>query len=435
MILTQPEPLNEPSATPVPTVSVVIPTYNQAAFLEDAIQSVLAQTYADYEVIVVNDGSTDDTEKVTLGYNHRIRYLRQENQGLAGARNSGILAARGEFIALLDSDDIWDASFLASMMELARKAPDATVYYCGIRYIDRDRRDLPQSGATRVLAPQELYRAILRSNFLIPSTIVMRRAAILEAALFDIAYRRLQDRELWIRLLQSGHRFAGLEAQLVRYRVHENNLSTDPVGGQQALRAMVEKHFGNEDGDFTRWSPEKHWAYGGLYRFYLISSIQRQNNWQHGVDYLRKALFFDPTLAEDTNLFYDLALGNQPVGYRGTDHHLHLEENGEKIQALLEALFASGHGTSLQIQRSLIYTNAYKALGLIAYNTNQFALFRKYFWRIVRQQPGIWRDRMLVGNYLKSFLGKRILSAFRNVRKRINEVNRPVDRLRKAGSG
>lgn len=418
MILTQPDPLNDIPATPVPTVSVVIPTFNQAAFLEDAIQSVLAQTYADYEIIVVNDGSTDDTEKVTLGYNHRIRYLRQENQGLAGARNTGILTARGEFIALLDSDDIWDASFLASMMELARKAPDATVYYCGIRYIDRDKRDLPQSGATRVLAPEKLYRAILRSNFLIPSTIVMRRAAILEAALFDIAYRRLQDRELWIRLLQSGHRFAGLDAQLVRYRVHENNLSTDPVGGQQALRAMVEKHFGQEDGDLAAWSQEKRWAYGGLYRFYLISSIQRQNNWQRGAEYLGKAFLFDPTLAEDANMFFDLALGSQPVGYRGTASQLRLEENGEKIKALLDELFASGQEPALQLRPGLIYSNAYRALGLIAYNTSQFSLFRKYFWRAVRRQPGTLRDRMIVGNYLKSFLGKKLLSAFRNIRKR-----------------
>ncbi|HEX9077055.1 MAG TPA: glycosyltransferase family A protein, partial [Anaerolineae bacterium] len=97
-------------------VSVVIPSYNHARYLRDAIRSVIAQTYRDFEIIIVDDGSSDDTPQVVAGFGNAVRYIRQENRGLAGARNTGVRAARGAFIGLLDADDIWMPEYLASML-------------------------------------------------------------------------------------------------------------------------------------------------------------------------------------------------------------------------------------------------------------------------------------------------------------------------------
>ncbi len=109
----------------MPRVSVIIPAYNTAHYIEATLESVLAQTFPDYEVIVVNDGSPDTPalERVILNYESRIRYIKQENRGLAGARNTGIRLARGEFLAFLDSDDIWLPDFLAEQLKFFAQTP------------------------------------------------------------------------------------------------------------------------------------------------------------------------------------------------------------------------------------------------------------------------------------------------------------------------
>ena len=91
----------------MPKISVIIPTYQHADFLGDAIDSVLAQTYKDYELIIVDDGSTDGTREIVAAYGNQIKYIYQDNRGLSAARNTGILASKGEYIGLLDADDVW----------------------------------------------------------------------------------------------------------------------------------------------------------------------------------------------------------------------------------------------------------------------------------------------------------------------------------------
>src|ERR1700730_233454 len=121
----------EPVGNLMPRVSVIIPAYNTAHYIEATLESVLAQTFPDYEVIVVNDGSPDTPalERVILKYESRIRYIKQENRGLAGARNTGIRLARGELLAFLDSDDIWVPDYLASQLKLFEETPSLDVVY------------------------------------------------------------------------------------------------------------------------------------------------------------------------------------------------------------------------------------------------------------------------------------------------------------------
>ncbi|MFB3903307.1 MAG: glycosyltransferase family 2 protein [Acidobacteriota bacterium] len=401
----------------VPSVSVVIPAFNQAGYLADAIQSVLAQTYSDYEIIVVDDGSTDETRAVVESQGPGIRYVWQENQGLAGARNTGIREARGRYVALLDSDDAWLPSFLSSMMWLAESRREATVFYCGVIYIDERGCDLPQSGHTRVLPRHELYETLLRYNFLIPSTIVMDRSAIVSAGLFDPAFRRLQDWELWIRLLRQGRTFAGLDECLVRYRIHKRSLSTDPEGGQQAARSLVQKHFGTDDGNPQDWPADKRRAYGGLYRYYaLTTSLVRQGNWTECARYLRKALEADPLLAFDLDLFYELALGSEPAGYRNASPGIEVGENAARMMTLLKIVFERPAPLELAGLWRAAHGTAYYALGLVAYSSQLTAGRCRHFVRkAFAYRPDLLGNSQALGLLVRSVPGHSRISRFRSI--------------------
>lgn len=397
-------------------VSVIIPAYNQAHYLDEAIKSVFAQTYQDYEIVVVNDGSTDDTETVAQRYGERIRYVAQENRGLAGARNTGVREARGELVALLDSDDLWLPRYLETMVSLADEHSQADVFFCAARCMDQEGRDLSQVVGYQEVEPGNLYKTLLRSNFIIPSTVTARRSTIQQAGYFDQTLRSCEDWELWLRLLPAGSTFRGVATVLARYRIHGSSLSTNVAKMQSSYRSVVEKHFGEDDGCYQQWREEKRAAFGGFYRYQLMTNIQRQNNWK-GAETLRKAIWADPETSSDVDFYYELALGSQPVGYRGTGSQLHLVENAKNLENLLSDLFALADNSTIQAQRRRIYGTAYKAFGLAAYNTGQFSLCRKYLWQAVRQQPGLLREKWITDRFLKSFLGKSGLLTLRSIRR------------------
>ena len=184
----------------MPTISVVIPAFNCARYLPAAIESVLAQTYEDREILVVDDGSTDDTPVVIKPYLDRIQYIRQSNRGLPGARNTGIRNARGEYIALLDADDFWLPQKLSLQMPLFDDPMVGIVYSdFAVRYSDG--RYLPSYLADRPLASEGfILESYLQSRYLFPSTMVLRRAAMEGCGLFDEEMLAAEDIELFARI-------------------------------------------------------------------------------------------------------------------------------------------------------------------------------------------------------------------------------------------
>jgi glycosyltransferase involved in cell wall biosynthesis len=396
---------------------VIIPAYNQAKYLEDALQSVFAQTFTHYEIVVVNDGSTDGTAAVAARYADRIRYFFQENRGLAGARNTGIHQAQGELVALLDSDDIWLPDYLQTMVTLATAYPQTAVFFSAARCMDAAGQELRQIIGYQHTKPSALYNSMLRSNFIIPSTVTARKCVLREAGYFDQSLRSCEDWELWLRLISAGHEFIGVPAVLARYRIHGSSLSRNVAKMQSSYQAVVEKHFGLDDGQYDQWSAQKRIAYGGLYRYQLLTNIQRQNNWQCE-QILQKAIMADPETSEDLSFYYELALGAQPVGQRGTNAQLTLKENGQKLETLLSNLFQAAVQPAPGLSRRRIYGMAYQALGLAAYNTGQLALCRSYLRKAVWNQPGLLRKKRIMGNYFISFLGNPGLNALRRFRKR-----------------
>lgn len=204
-------------------VSAVIPTYNYAHFVADAIESALAQTYRPLEVIVVDDGSTDDTRSVLERYAGRIVAIRKPNGGLSSARNAGIKAARGVCVAILDADDIWMPDKIERQMALLREHPEAGAIGCGAELVDaqgrlKEVKLFPAPSGTRL---ERLRAVLLRqqwvggsgSGALIPVTMLDR------VGLFDEQLSAAEDWDMWLKLVAEGPVF-NVPAPLVRIRQH-----------------------------------------------------------------------------------------------------------------------------------------------------------------------------------------------------------------------
>jgi glycosyltransferase involved in cell wall biosynthesis len=401
-----------------PLVSIIIPLYNQEKFVGEAIQSALSQTFRDFEVIVVDDGSTDNGSEVVSRFGGRIRNIYQENQGLAGARNTAIRAAQGELIGLLDADDQWLPDYLETMVALADRNPQAAVLFCAAQSMDETGNDLPEIFGKPPASSPDIFQTLLRANFLIPSTILMRRSISLEAGSFDSSLRSCEDWDLWLRIAPD-HNFVGTPACLVRYRLHESSLTANPQGMQQAARAVIEKQFGIDDGNPSSWSPEKRRAYGGLYRYHALTSVRRLDDWETAGQYLRQALYADPLLSVDLDLFFELTYGSLSTGYKSSSHPINLEINSQDIYKMLDLIFSSAVTPESGVLRRRTYGTANYALGLVAYNLGERSQSRSFFFKALSFRPELWQDRRIIGNSLKSFLSQSALERIKQSRDQI----------------
>lgn len=234
---------SEASSDRLPKFSVVIPAYNASPFLADCLNSVLAQTDPDFEAIVVNDGSTDNTLEIAAEFaqrDRRIVLVSRINGGLAAARNSGIAAAKGELVAFLDADDRWCPEKLAAHRQAMDSDPNASVSYDWAAFIDvkGDRTGLHMSQAQINLT----HEALLLKNYLgNGSTAVVRRYVLEQANGFDPSLRRMVDQELWVRLSFYGHRFHLVPQTLTEYRTHPGSFTADTERMLQGLETFLQQ--------------------------------------------------------------------------------------------------------------------------------------------------------------------------------------------------
>lgn len=216
----------------MPKVSVVIPVYRQAHYLAAAIASLLAQTLQDFEIIVVDDGSPDDVPGALAraSADPRIKLVRQENKGLAGARNSGFAAATGDFLSFLDADDTYEPQKLEKQVHLLESSPDLGWVYCDI--ITTSATGEPLAEQFRIAQqPRELagdiFGSLLQGGFFPPHTVMVRRSVLEKEGGFDPVLGGHADYELWLRLAGAGHRAGFIPEPLVRYRTHGESMSKD----------------------------------------------------------------------------------------------------------------------------------------------------------------------------------------------------------------
>lgn len=378
-----------------PVISALIPTYNRAVYLAGALESVLGQTRPPDEVIVVDDGSTDETPSVVRRFGEAVRYLRQENAGPSVARNLGMGSARGDYVALLDSDDEWLPTFLEALEAALLSRPGAALYYAGGSYIDSVGGDLPEQ-PDLVEHPQELlYRRLLRGNYVMPSGVLLKRLAALDVGLFDPAIRGLEDWDLWLRLARAGHHFVGVRERLIRYRVHPHSLSFDAEGCRRAAKLMVTKLFGPEEGDPEGWHADKRRAYGAAYRYGALASVLRAGDWDGAVPQLRRALEIDPSLARDLAMFHELGLGSQPVGYRGSPRYLDLSGSARNVRMVLDRVYREPVRGALAGTRGPAYGTAHYALSMIARRVRRVPRAGYFLLAALRFHPAIWHERGL----------------------------------------
>jgi len=204
----------------MPAVSIIIPTYNRAHLIGQSLDSVFSQTFQDFEIIVVDDGSTDHTEKVLARYKDRIRYIKQDNAGVSAARNRGILASTGDFIGFLDSDDLWMPTKLAKQVALLRERPDIHLCYTDL-YQAREPTEKPCKTLFDLVAFRGntlLTTLLMQSPILIPS-VIFRREILTSVGLFDTALISAEDFDFLLRIA-AKYKCAYIDECLVFVREH-----------------------------------------------------------------------------------------------------------------------------------------------------------------------------------------------------------------------
>jgi len=236
------------------TVSVVIPTYNRAGTVIDAVRSVLAQHFEDFELIVVDDGSTDDTEaRVAAIADDRLRYIAGQHAGVSAARNLGVRRATGSVIAFLDSDDVWRPDKLAREVDVLTKHPEVDAVFSDLEKRHGDQvvpsfmrqtevfsRHVPRTpGGVVTLEPRELRLCLLEEVPIKPSALTLRRAAFERVGGFDEAWSSSEDWELLLRLARA-HRFAYIDEPLAVLHISPDSLHlVDQTRGETAMIRLL----------------------------------------------------------------------------------------------------------------------------------------------------------------------------------------------------
>jgi GT2 family glycosyltransferase len=225
-----------------PLVSVIIPAYQAAGRIRETLDSVFAQTYPNVEVVLVNDGSpdTEALEEAIRSYGERLIYIRQENRGPSGARNTAIRAARGKYIACLDSDDIYLPEHLAALVMLLEKR-GLDLVYSDSDFV-RDGMHVGRSFEWQPQNPPVTFEKLLTEECAITtSAVVASRQAMIDAGLFDERYRRCEDFDLWLRMSFRGAKMDLLRHVGVEHRLLADGLSADRFLLKQALIEVYKK--------------------------------------------------------------------------------------------------------------------------------------------------------------------------------------------------
>ncbi|MBK9050653.1 MAG: glycosyltransferase [Chloroflexi bacterium] len=282
--------------TAAPLVSVIIPTYNHARFVVQAVQSVLAQTYPHVEVIVVDDGSTDGTVQVLEPWAGRIRVVRQNNAGVSAARNHGFALAQGTYLTFLDADDLFLPDKLTRDVALLEGDLAVGMAYCSWRYVAEDGEQVLGE-----LRPQKaghlLEDLLLRRFHCVPGAATIRREALERVGLFAEHCPAAADTDLWVRLAYAGYTFACVDEPLFLYRSVSDSMSRQIARQERDEFNRLDAFFATPDLRAEVQALQSQ-AYAIL-TYEYASKYFHQGDRVKGQDYLRQATLHCPSLAED----------------------------------------------------------------------------------------------------------------------------------------
>lgn len=403
-------------------VSVIIPTYNRSRLVSLAVESVLAQTFSNYELIVVDDGSTDGTGEALSVFGNQLHYVWQENQGESVARNHGIALAQGEYIAFLDSDDLWAPGKLAKQVPVLDENPDVVMVGCASWIIDAQGQRKSSSPVGVTADPQLLtYSALRYQNHFFGggSTALVRHCVLSEMGeAFFSELRYGEEWDLWIRLAALG-RICTISGHLAFIRQHASTQTSamDPQAIDRRLADythILKRNPPLDGGNGLDPAMAKQYLRAALDdlaigRLALAEErLQRMQQWDNG-DVLSKEgftmatqralIFAQPefSLAESVVEFYRLALT-------------------EMIQLQPE----------LSLSRPSAWVEMYMALAAMARTSQNWLAVRQCLWRALQHDRMVWRKSAYIGGLLESTLGPRFFQMIRCVVSKFGGNKGPV---------
>jgi glycosyltransferase involved in cell wall biosynthesis len=333
----------------MPKVSVILTIYNQAKFLRDAVSSVLGQSFADFELIAIDDGSEDESFEILASFSDpRVRRVRQENRGVAAARNRGFKLSKGAYINFLDGDDYFGPDKLARQVEVLDSSPEIGLVFCDVTTVDAEGRPSSDYTVKSGLRPfsENLLAALLAGGFMPPHAVLMRREVFEQVGMFDEdpSLAGNEDYDLWLRIAAEGHRAFFVDAKDAYYRIHGGNISLDRNRMSLSRRRVLAR--------VTKKYPEKIAA-----SLDAIQSIQR--------DLHVATQFLQSTLrqreAELTKLRVELEAAERRVSAAEdrarelatwtTKHDEHIRQLAGEIEKLVRLLDEAATGRSQAEQR------------------------------------------------------------------------------------
>lgn len=248
----------------MPKVTVIIPAYNAEKFIEQTIDSVLAQTFRDFEIIVINDGSNDKTAEIVNSYGFSVRCIQTTNGGVSRARNLGINNALGEYIAFLDSDDLWEPTKLEKQVALLDENPHIGLCFTALERVDQN---LKLIGKTEAHNYPDFCEALLLYSCVVTgscSSVMLRTKIARQAGGFDTRFTNYEDWEYWLQLSLITE-FAPISEYLVKYRTVAGSASfSNPAVIERNLKGVLNKFFAAPQ------LPEK---------YYKLRNKSYSNNW------------------------------------------------------------------------------------------------------------------------------------------------------------
>lgn len=375
----------------MPKVSVIIPAYNQGHYLAEAVKSVLGQSYTDWEAIIVDDGSTDNTAEVAHSFKDaRIRYVYQENRGLSGARNTGIRHAKGKYLTFLDSDDRFLPRNLELLITELNQKPHLGLVAGQTIPIDEDGNRIGKVFDEGL--PRDLAELLLHNPIQV-GCMMLRREWQERVGFFDESLRSCEDWDMWLRLALAGCQMGWVPRPVFLYRFHTKQMTRDGRQMTEATKAVLDKVFSNEALPEC-WKAMHSLAYS---RAYLRAAAQayRGADLESAQDYLSQAVALNPLLVEEgasklaahINAWTDLPKIGDPVAYM------------ERIYNNLPS-----HLTALKRRRRLELARALIRQTFSAYENGELACARGAVRQAIRYHPRWLANRGILSILVRSHL-------------------------------
>jgi glycosyltransferase involved in cell wall biosynthesis len=399
--------LNVSQENLLPKVSVIIPAFNHAAFLPAVVDSVLAQTFQDFEIIIVDDGSSDDTRAVCARFPAgRVRYIYQENKGSSGARNTGIRLASGDYIAFLDADDWFLPEKLSLQTRVLDEHPDVGLVAGGWMTVNAA-GEVVQLDCPWLAYPTLDARLLLREDPLVVHSILVRRTWLEQVGLFNEALKFVEDWDVWLRLALAGCKMVWSEQLVCKRRMHAHNKSRDARQTRDGVLAVLNNVLPVLPADLAaeRESILAYWYLVGAAGEYAASGLE-----EYARRDLGEAVRHDPSLVA----------GKTPpacqvlVSYAG---NVHVEDGAAFIERVVDNL--PPEALALRGCRRKMLASVYINNAFAFHSIRQTARRRSALWTGLSLDPrGMFR-RGVPRLFFESIFGRDLTEAARRVYHRL----------------